>query len=154
MSGPDPARICREYLADLEAAGIREPSRLAYGWRTLPNGLPIDRRIRRVYSGGAGGPRARRRSRAAEPVPADTVERFVKWLNEPSPPGPRGISRYLYALYLERPDLQLAFQDIGGEDANRFRAWLHGDGIAQEKIPASLLPPLSGTARNGALRGP
>ena len=104
--------------------------------------------------GGAGGPRARRRSRAAEPVSADTVERFVKWLNEPSPPGPRGISRYLYALYLERPDLQLAFQDIGGEDANRFRAWLHGDGIAQEKIPASLLPPLVAPPETGRFAGP
>ena len=65
---PDLARICREYLADLEAAGIREPSRLgirvAHASQRLAPRSPHSARL----LGGAGGPRARRRSRAAEPV--------------------------------------------------------------------------------------
>lgn len=140
---PDLARICGEYRQDLLAAGIGERARLDYGWRSLPNGLAPDKRIRRVYWAALVAHERDHDPEPPNPFDARTVEHFVAWLNQPDPKGPRTISRYLRALYLDRPDLQLAFPDINGEDASRFRTWVHGDGAAQEKVPAALLPPLA-----------
>src|SRR5688572_22042095 len=40
---PGVARICREYLGDLEGVGLSSTSALTYGWETLPSGQPFDR---------------------------------------------------------------------------------------------------------------
>jgi glycosyltransferase involved in cell wall biosynthesis/SAM-dependent methyltransferase len=50
------------------------------------------------------------------------------------------VSRYLYSLYLDRPDLHVHFPDIFGGDAARFNDWVWADGAKQDKIPVELLP--------------
>src|SRR5690606_13640789 len=52
------------------------------------------------------------------------------------------------------PDLQQAFPDLSDEDVDRYFAWVHGDGIAQERIDRRLLPPLTGQRRADAYASP
>ena len=135
------ARICREYLDDLRSAGLSTTSGLAYGWETLPSGLPFDRQMRRSYCIGL---HAWVKGTAAEP-PSPFAEggeaRFIEWLNEPVAGGLRKtVSRYLRDIYQERPDLQRAFPDLAHADTARFFEWIRGDGVVQHRIPPSLLP--------------
>src|SRR5438105_4745546 len=46
---PDLARLCREYAAKLIAAGYREAASQPYGYARSAAGLPLDRRMRRLY---------------------------------------------------------------------------------------------------------
>jgi glycosyltransferase involved in cell wall biosynthesis len=139
---PGVARICREYLGDLQSAGLSSTSGLAYGWETMPSGVPFDRQMRRSYCAGL---EASAKGRAAEP-PSPFAEggeaRFMEWLNEPVAGGVRKtVSRYLRDLYLDRPDLQAAFPDLVHADTARFFEWVRRDGVVQHRIPPALLPP-------------
>ncbi len=149
---PDLEKICGEYLADLQEAGISENRRLAYGWTALPNGFVLDKRSRRLYwaalvsherDGGAEPP---------NPYNPSTADQFVAWLNEPSETGPRSISRYLLSIYQDRPDLQLAFPGVPAGDVDQYAIWLRRDGVVQEKIPVALLPAPDATASSPFVR--
>ena len=133
-------QLCAEYRADLIGAGVADSTR-PYGWARLPSGLPYDKRMRRLYREGLD---ASERGLALEPpAPFDDEPAFIAWLNEPVAAGPRPrVSRYLYRVYLDRPDLQVAFPDLAGLDAARYFLWLPKDGVTQEHIPVILLPPL------------
>ena len=78
---------------------------------------------------------------AAAPSPRPPFDReadFIAWLNEPVAAGahPR-VSRYLYRIYQDRPDLRARVPRIStGDDCSRYFMWLHGDGVVQEYIPA------------------
>lgn len=140
-------KICGEYLADLQAAGISENQQLGYGWSALPNGFVLDKRSRRLYWAALV---AHERDGAAEPPnPYDpaTADQFVAWLNQPSETGPRGLSRYLLSIYQDRPDLQLAFPGVPAGDVDHYSIWLRRDGVTQEAVPESLLPPVNAVAR-------
>jgi glycosyltransferase involved in cell wall biosynthesis len=50
------------------------------------------------------------------------------------------VSRYLFALWQDRPDLRAAFPDPIGGDAERFLEWVRADGVRQEDIPRPLRP--------------
>ena len=139
---PGVARICREYLGDLQGAGLSSTSGLAYGWETLPSGLPFDRLMRRSYCAGLDA--SIKDGAAAPPSPfAEGGEaRFMEWLNEPVIGGLRKtVSRYLRAMYQDRPDLQRAFPDLAHADTVPFFEWVHRDGVVQHRIPPALLPP-------------
>ncbi len=144
---PDLLRLCGEYRAELEAAGINETSQLGYGWSRLPNGFQPDRHTRRLYWSALVAHEREGKPEPPNPFDPETVDRFMDWLNEPGSTGPRDLSRYLYAIYLQRPDLQLAFPDLPGEDLGRFCAWIHVDGVTQEQIDTRLLPPAAGSSR-------
>jgi glycosyltransferase involved in cell wall biosynthesis/2-polyprenyl-3-methyl-5-hydroxy-6-metoxy-1,4-benzoquinol methylase len=138
---PALARICQEYAAKLFGAGYRESSEQPYALETLPTGLPLDRRIRRLYhealviaenDGGAEPP---------DPFAAETSHAFVEWLREPAHAGGHeAVSRYALALFRERRDLQTAFPDPRWHDAERFVEWLITTGRHEEKIPFELVP--------------
>jgi glycosyltransferase involved in cell wall biosynthesis len=138
---PALARICEEYGAELEQAGHQAGSALPYGWATLPSGIPLGGRMRRVYGQGLA---ASEEGREAEPpLPfGETEQAFIDWLNEPVPVGIRTrVSRYLYSLYLDREDLRRAFPNLAGADGPRYMAWVRAYGVQQEPIPTQLLPP-------------
>ena len=106
--------------------------------------------MRRLYRAGL---QAFEGGRAAEPpAPFDREADFIAWLNEPVAVGPHPrVSRYLYSVYQDRPDLQAAFPNLEGGDCARYFKWLGGDGVVQEKIPRALLPRAgSVTEINGA----
>jgi glycosyltransferase involved in cell wall biosynthesis/2-polyprenyl-3-methyl-5-hydroxy-6-metoxy-1,4-benzoquinol methylase len=138
---PGVARICREYLGDLQRAGVSRTSSLPYGWNTLPSGLPFDRPMRRLYREGLDA-----FVEGAGPEPPCPFEpgmeaRFIEWLNEPVAGGLRKtVSRYLYGIHQDRPDLQHAFPDLAGADADLYFGWIRRDGVTQLNIPPALLP--------------
>jgi glycosyltransferase involved in cell wall biosynthesis/2-polyprenyl-3-methyl-5-hydroxy-6-metoxy-1,4-benzoquinol methylase len=147
------ARICAEYLGDLERAGVSRASALKYGWQTLPSGLPFDRQMRRLYRDGLDA--AVEGVSAEPPCPFDPgmEAEFLAWLNEPVAGGLRKtVSRYLHAIYQDRPDLQRAFPDLADAGVEPFFDWIRGDGVVQHNIPPGLIPPvLESAAGDSAL---
>ena len=113
---------------------------MPYGWSTLPSGLALTARMRRLYRNGILLSEQMRTSEPPDPFDESDPEGFVGWLDSPEEGGPRRVSRYLYSIYKDRPDLQFHFPDICGADATPFAEWIWRDGVEQEKIPLQLLP--------------
>src|SRR5205823_8762616 len=81
---PDLARLCREYAAKLIAAGYREAASQPYGYARTAAGLPLDRRMRRLYreallAADRGAPLD-----APDPFDPRQAEGFAGWLCAPS----------------------------------------------------------------------
>ena len=137
---PAVAGLLDRYAARLRAAGGDEPAPM-YGYERLLDGTPIDHRMRAVFGAALDAAVA-----AGSPLPPDpfvpgAAEALLDWLAEPDPARPwRGVSRYLYALWEERPDVQAAFPDLTGPDADGFLIWVLSDGRQQTAIPDRLLP--------------
>jgi glycosyltransferase involved in cell wall biosynthesis/SAM-dependent methyltransferase len=137
---PDLARICAEYTALLHSAGFAEVSSLPYRYDTTSGGVPVDRRMRRLYRDALLAA-----EEDGEPEPANPFEEekaFLAWLREP--PDTRGaagkIGRYLQAVYRDRPDVQAAFPDLRWLNGDRFLSWVLAHGQDEESIPLELLP--------------
>ncbi|HXW05579.1 MAG TPA: methyltransferase domain-containing protein [Vicinamibacterales bacterium] len=138
---PALARICREYLVELEQSGVGRESAVPYGWHTLPSGLAFDRHMRRVYREALLAFDAGEGPEPPAPFAPSMEGRFIDWLNEPTAGGLRpSISRYLHAIYEDRPDLQTAFPHLAGPAGSRFLEWVRTDGTAQHAIPEALVP--------------
>src|SRR6185503_4104909 len=80
---PTVARICGEYLADLEQAGLSQLSALPYGWDTLPSGLRLNRHMRRIYREALEAHEKHGAPEPPNPFDQRDVDRFIEWLNEP-----------------------------------------------------------------------
>ena len=50
------------------------------------------------------------------------------------------MSRFLWSIYRDRPDLQSRFPDIHGGDVQGFFDWIWKYGVKDEMIPLELLP--------------
>ncbi len=151
---PELAKLCRDYAARLTAAGLGQGQAPPYGWANLPGGVSFDTRMRRVYREAVIA-----FERGIEPEPPDPFDQdgratFLDWLNTPSSDKPRRISRYLYSLYRDRPDLQNAFPSLHGPGGERFLDWVRHDGVQQEKIPPELLPSGAGRPAPGVAAPP
>jgi glycosyltransferase involved in cell wall biosynthesis/SAM-dependent methyltransferase len=138
---PDLARLCSEYGDRLLAAGYLEAIARPYALGRSASGLPLDRRVRRLYRSALI---ASERD-AATPPPPDPfaltrADEFTEWLQEPAVSSAPSLSRYLYALYRERLDLQTAFPDIRGPDLDRYLDWVAIDGRSDPPIPSVFLP--------------
>jgi glycosyltransferase involved in cell wall biosynthesis len=135
---PALVRICRDYADRVLACGYARHAGRPYRFDSTASGVSIDARARRVYrdaleeaeEGGAPEP----------PDPFDPASggAFVDWLAEPT--GPGGISRYLHALYRDRPDLQAAYPLVGSLHRGRFLRWVATAGRQEEEIPKELVP--------------
>ncbi len=140
------ARICEEYAACLQQAGVRTDvaTTRRYGWRAAAAGFELNARMRRLYWDGL---RAAEQGKGPEPPdPFDTANAaaFLEWLNAPAEGGPRRVSRYLYSIYRDRADLQIAFPAIHGIDAARFADWVWQSGAEEQQILPELLPSREG----------
>src|SRR5439155_16667516 len=149
---PALARRCREYAAKLSAAGYREAASQPYGYARSAAGLPLDRRMRRLYrealiAADRGAPLD-----APDPFDPRQAEGFAGWLRAPSTLSPQ-ISRYLSALYLERGDLRTAFPAVPGGDVARYIDWVMNDGRADPPIPNELRP-IQDAVKHRPARGP
>lgn len=143
---PALARICHEYGARLAEAGVdaaSEPER-AYGWSLAAAGFELTSRMRRLYWRGVMEAERGEGPEPPDPFDRENPDRFVAWLNAPDQYGPRHCSRFAYAIYCARHELQAHFPDIGGADEARFADWLWRYGIEQESIPLELLPAREG----------
>ncbi len=138
---PDLAQLCSEYGRRVLANGFGKEKKAVYEFDRLPGGIAIDARMRRLFRDELLA--AERHGRPLPPDPFDPAmtASFLDWLCEPFKKGRKtGVSRYAYALYSERPDLQKTFPDVLGSDATRYNEWLHRVGQSHIGFPKELLP--------------
>src|SRR4030095_328742 len=140
-------RLCARYGDQLAAEGWQECRPLGYGLDRAANGLRLDRTMRRLFRQEL---LERERGTAddvgkvdelPDPFDPDQADGFVALLRSPFPgsEAPR-IPRYLYALYLSRPDLRQFFPDLTGEGGNHFLWWAREKGRHELQLPEALLP--------------
>ena len=110
--------------------GTARRPRQPYGLGRLPNGIPLDRRMRRLYR--AELVAAEDGEAPEPPIPFDPRGRgrFIEWLNEPADGAP--VSRYLAALYSARPDVRPVLPDPAQAFPSGARV-----GRSEEAIPAT-----------------
>ncbi len=153
------ARICDEYADALFAHGYNEVKDWPYTYNTLPNGIKLDRYMRRLYR--AGTESGEFKGSIFTPEGAD---RFVAWLDEPAPVGGKhGVTRYLYEVYSVRPGLRQRFPNLDGPDGAAFIEWARRRRFAKriaytstEAVTPSPLGRVAGFARRvlGPALGP
>jgi glycosyltransferase involved in cell wall biosynthesis len=139
---PSLSRLCAAYAERLRAAGWDAVRHTPYRFARLPDGRLYDRYMRRAYREALLAS-----DRGSEPVPPNplhphSVEAFFSWLREPAAPGvlPAKVSRYLRAVWMERPDVRDAFSPPLGMDAQAFLHWAAVDPAFATEAPAELRP--------------
>ena len=133
-------RLCDEYRSALLEAGYTEASRVPFDQHTLPGGLVLDERARRLYRE-AVTPVETSARRAGVPSPLTDPAGLVAWLREPEDPAhPAWLSRYLWRLYGDRRGLRERFPEVPGASEEGFRAWVLRHGRDGAGIPEGLLP--------------
>ncbi len=80
---PDLERLCRAYAQRLIASGYREVQALPYGFSRTPAGLPLDRRMRRLYREALLAAERGPGQMPPDPLDPAQAEAFTEWLNAP-----------------------------------------------------------------------
>ena len=75
---------------------------------------------------------------------------FVRWLNDPIDRANKGVSRYMLAVYEDRPDVKAAFPDPANGDAASFRHWYLAYGAGELDLPEALVPQQPISAKTSA----
>ena len=129
--------LCRSYAALLVEHGYEEAIRMPYKHSQLPNGIPFDRRVRRLYENAVAG--GEDFGNVFEPGGADA---FFRWLNAPSQQGGHhGVTRFMHdGIYAERPDVQQAFNDLNGPAGAEFVRWFVSTGRREHSLPDQFVP--------------
>lgn len=142
-------RLCREYGADLLAAGHAEMRRRAYRHDVLPSGLRLTSQTRRLCRDAVLGV-----DPALSPPPDPWADEpaFLAWLTDDVlGHAPWTFSRLDYSQWRVRSDLHVAFPDPLVADARAYRLWLDGEDTAA-CYAASGLPPRPRSAPAAASR--
>lgn len=136
---PDICPLLDRYHAQMLEQGWATWSNVRYGL-TQVAGLPLDDTMRSV---------ARRAileadEQKSEPPPnllTDGADQFAAWLatSEVMTPSMEGIGRYLYELYLRRPDLQAEFPDVPGDDSPRYLTHVQQVLVPEGAVPAAVV---------------
>ncbi len=131
-------QLCGERAsALLEAGWITALELQAAAGDELPNGLRFDERLRRLYADAADSGED-----FGDVMSPQGAEAFESWLRDPAPIGAAaGINRYCYDVWRHRPDVQEAYPDLDGGDAEGFAGWLWVHGRPELRLPPALLPP-------------
>lgn len=149
---PAVAGICKEYAALVRAAGYDEKED-SYGYDFLPNGIRIDPFMRRLYRRALLRLDTERDGELLpDPMDPRSVDAFVAWLNAPPDRRRRSVSRYLLAIYEDRPEVQRSFKRVPGRDADAYIDWVQVFGRVEYDIPPELLPPRAATRKRGPQR--
>ncbi len=133
---PAVAQLCRAYAAKLIAAGYDRVRRMPYRFAAMPDGQPIDSRMRFAYREALI--EAEMHQTDEPPNPFLDASLFVNWLSEPI--DDIGLTRYLLAVRGERIDLRLAFPSVPGADSGRYMNWVRGEPSNRDTIPGRYIP--------------
>lgn len=114
--------LCHAYADALEANGFQDVRDFPYEHDVLQSGMRLSKLMRTLYREGV------ERSEVGPSLfsPAGEAD-LLAWLNEPAPAAP-ALTRYLHAIWEDRPDLQRVYPDPGGADHEGFVGWcaVHG----------------------------
>jgi glycosyltransferase involved in cell wall biosynthesis len=127
-------RICSEYAEEALVEGYATTRRWPYGYGSLPDGIPYDDVLRRLYQ------IAERRGEVFQaPFTEEGAREFLDWLAAPAPGAPKGVHRLLAYVYGTNENLRDAFPDLSGSGLGRLLEWMQRNG--NELVPAmSRLP--------------
>jgi glycosyltransferase involved in cell wall biosynthesis len=107
------------YGADLLASDFELAVDWPYGIGELPNGVALDRPLRRVYRDGVLA-----RELDGDPFSDDGAAALLEYANGPADVGgAHGVTRYLAAYHRSRLDLREQMPDLEGADGPRLVAW-------------------------------
>lgn len=104
---------------------------------TMADGTRLTARLRALYAAG------HERGELTEPPDAEPgSSAFAAWLSAPHPdPAYGGVSRFLAAVYDERPDLRAAYPDLrDAETRAGYAMWASVHGVHELPMPAWLAP--------------
>ena len=136
------AQLCARYASRLFEAGHLDASSTAYRFNYTALGVPIDTRSRRAYAEALEAAEIDSTERAL-PDPFDTAEAaaFADWLGSPSPADSETrISRYVRALYDERPDVAARFHDLSGPGRAELLTWVRDHGRENAEVLPEYAP--------------
>jgi hypothetical protein len=137
---PGLARLARDYAERLLAAGYDEGRAANAPFDRLPDRLATTPLLRSLYRDAVIEADAIGDQEPPNPWDAGSAP-FLAWLNQPVGTGPSAPSRYLLALWSERPDLMAAFPEVPGADSGAYLAWAATKpGADHDHIPAALAP--------------
>lgn len=125
---PGLTELCDAYGRELVEQGHVELRKNPYRNSRTADGLELTPFVRRLYRVATLGLDENLRG---APNPLRDAPEFRRWLLEPTlAAGPTMFSRFEYAMWLQRPDLQNAFPEPLGPSARHFRWWLEHDPVA------------------------
>lgn len=134
------AKLCDDYRRKLYAHGFAETKHNQYRFGHLSNGLRIDTLIRSLYRESLVVFENGQGAEPPNPFEPRGEKRFLDWLNEAMRlEGPQ-ITRYMLAIHQSRGDLQLAFPNPLGTDAESFQRWFLQYGRHEMQAHDSLIP--------------
>ncbi|MGI8426581.1 MAG: glycosyltransferase [Actinomycetota bacterium] len=131
--------LASDYRQELLSEGYQE-KHSDQGFDFLSGGLKVDKRMRSVYREALRKSFRNKESAPPNPFDEDHPADFLDWLNSADGNGraPK-VPRYLFELWKERLDLQIAFPGIAGADAPRFLEWVVNFGAAEVDLASELL---------------
>ncbi|APU12164.1 MULTISPECIES: FkbM family methyltransferase [Actinoalloteichus] len=143
--------LCDGYGQALLAAGYADSvESVPYRYNTLGDGARITPVMRRVFRAGwikserATGTPSRKPLPPAPPhaFGVDGGKAFRDWLTAPedAQQASAGLSRWTMAVWQSRPDLQVAFPQPWGADAEGYRHWCLNSGTKEKQIAEWALP--------------
>jgi glycosyltransferase involved in cell wall biosynthesis len=136
VDDPALADLCASYAERLREASGRDIMRLGDVGRLLANGMPFEGRLKTLYDEALLASED-----FGDIFSASGTERFMAWLREPAREGAAaGITRYLYRVYRERPDIAEAYPDLDTQ-GEAFAGWAWIFGQTEMGIPPEFLPP-------------
>lgn len=151
------ADLYRLYAKKVLAAGYAECRPWPYAFGKFSNGVAIPDVARSLYHGLG----AAKQKKFGNPFEAGGPGSFFHWLNGPQSGAGEGgaqpyLSRLLYHLIGQRPDLQAAYPDPVGADFAGFSAWLMEAGRHEMRLAevwlGSVLKPQGHDLLEGGLR--
>lgn len=131
------AGLCASYTGRLKEHGYDKASRVPYGYGQLPNGLPHDDVLRRLYNQAMDAGED-----FGDIFEPEGAEKFLRWINSPAEDGGNhGITRFMYeGLYMERDDVRQRFKGLSGPAGKGFIRWVMNHGRDRHEIPDRLVP--------------
>jgi glycosyltransferase involved in cell wall biosynthesis len=128
--------LCADYADRLLLHGWQWFDRRADVGRRLPNGLVFDARLYELFTEAMNAG-----VDLSDPFDPPGCDAFMEWMLGAAPAGAAaGINRYLYRVYLDRPDLAKAYPYLDGVDGSRYASWSWLVGRSEMSIPDEFLP--------------
>ncbi|HTI23086.1 MAG TPA: FkbM family methyltransferase [Kutzneria sp.] len=136
------ADLCDSYRDKLIAAGYAESlESIPYRWNTTADGTPLSHSLRRAFR--TAWVQAERKGTEVPPTPFDDdPDAFMRWACSPADGAQAGVgmTRWAMSLWEARADLQAAFPDPLGANAEDYRHWCVTSGIAEREMPRRAVP--------------